>query len=187
VESSARFEGMRQALGCSSLLKIGYREAEHLRESDPAEKFLRTIATLLTQGAVHLAQRDQQTATDTNTPTGELIGWRDRKNIYLLPDATKKAIAGFLDKAGEHWTTTTRALGEILRRNGYLITATDGRPQKQIRIGDKRYRVFQIPIVHLFGPDEEIADEKGEVVQDQQLPVSDVPERPRLSGDRKAE
>lgn len=175
------------ALGCKSLLQIGHREAEHLQNSDPAEKFFRTLVTLLAQGAVHLAQKDQRAATDTNTPTGELIGWRDSENVYLLPDASKKAIAGFLDKAGEHWTTTTRALGEILQRNGYLVTAADGRPQKQIRVEGKRYRVFQIPIVHLFGPDEAIADEEGGVVQDQQLPVSDVPERPRLSGDRKAE
>lgn len=161
---------------CKALSEIGHREAEHLREGDPADVYLRTVATLRTQGAVSLRPKEDTTQTGIQLSLGEHIGWQDKEHLYLLPDASRKAVVSFLYKAGEHWPTDTRALGKLLQNRGYLVIGADGRPQKQVRVLGERHRVFQIPQRYLSGDDKET-----DTVQKQDLSVSAVPKRPKLS------
>ena len=160
---------------CKALSEIGHREANYLRDGDPADVFLRTLATLLTQGVVSLEDKDETTQAGIGPSAGEHIGWKDSEFAYLLPDASRKAVVIFLNKAGEHFPTDNRALGKLLHERGYIVTGTDGRPQRQVRIADKRPRVFQIPLRYLSGGDEET-----EAVEKQERPVSAVPKRHKL-------
>jgi hypothetical protein len=164
---------------CKALSAIGHREANYLREGDPADEFLRAVNTMLAQSTVHL----QRTYPTTREPeeSGERIGFKDSEYVYLLPEPSLKAVREFLYKAGVSWTATIRALGQLLKQKGCLILASDGRPQRQVRTFSGTQRVFQIPLEHLDPP------EKDEDSESPVPDVPDVPDRPRLSGYRKGQ
>lgn len=132
-----------------ALLGIGERQADHLRETDPGERFVHILRTLLTQGRIRFAERherlDQPSETTLPPPGGEPIGWQDGAHFYVLPDAARRRVVAFLREAGESWPHSAQALNKALVRRGFVVLGPDRRPQAQKRAGGGVHRVLVMP------------------------------------------
>lgn len=163
---------------CKALSDICHREADYLRERDPADEFLRAVTTMLAQNTAYLRKKDPS-ATELNDGPGEHIGFTDWKYVYLMPEASQKAVSNFLYRAGVNWPITKRALGQLLKQKGCLILGSDGRTTRQVHTFWGKHRVFQIPRDYVL-------DYSGEDDSEAPVPaVPAVPDRPRLFGYRK--
>ena len=125
--------------GWDTLLSVAQAHDRRVRQEDPAEVFLQTLASLLAQNAVHVAPRDTVGEGDGG---GVEIGWMDESYLYLIPDATRAAVARCLRDAGGHFPHSPRMLYKALERKGALVPGKD-QATRFVKIGPKSRRVIQ--------------------------------------------
>jgi DNA polymerase-1 len=150
----------------SALRTIGARQLEHLRQIDPADRFVRVIQILRAQGKIRFASRDEPLEAVERPGVRrdcEPLGWEDKEYLYLLPEAARRRVATFVRESGEAWPHSARATDQALLRHHYVVPDPDGRPQAQRRVGGRKQRVLMMPRAVVDG------DEKGPV------PVPTVP------------
>ncbi len=113
---------------------LAARQAQSLADIQPAEMFVETLSTLLTQGRVRLLD-----TFDSVPPSdSEMIGWRKGDLALVLPDAAYRRVAMFVREQGDHWAPPIRGLHKELVERGYLLPTADGRDAGQWRIGPER-------------------------------------------------
>jgi len=121
-------------------LSLGETHSQQVREEDPAEVFLTTLRSMLDQGAVTLAERNSMEQLEL------IVGWKDGKFAYLIPEAARVAVTRHLRDGGGHFPYSPRAINEALDSRGALIKSNDGKAARMVKIGRKSRRVLQIPI-----------------------------------------
>ena len=131
-----------------ALLLLGERQARHLAGIDPAQRFVEVLREELAQGTLALADRD---SAEPRSRDREIIGYRDERYAYLLPEASRRRVSDALRTAGEAWDVSTHALHAALLKHGYVIAGPDKRPETQRRFGGTRLRVLMMPIEVLLG------------------------------------
>ena len=142
------------------------------REEDPVTMFIESIPEVLASGMAHVAGRDGEVPQDvgdpaplgwrrrsstfyeerggdlttvesTHMPLGDLIGWVDGGQLWLLPAAAFKAVETLLRGQGKALPITASTLGKRLRNAGQLLEpGEDGRPAKMVKVGGQAIRVF---------------------------------------------
>ncbi len=137
------------------LQKLGAVHGARIGESDPAEVFLSTLSSLLAAGNGQLAQKGGSSSADGQ----EILGWKDDKHAYLIPDAAVRAVNRFLRDRDHHFSYTNSALYKALDGRGVLIRGSDGKSTRSITIGGKKQRVLTIPLNSI----EPAADESDEL------------------------
>lgn len=147
----ATAEGWR-TLSIDALRSIGRREARHLGESDPAERFLSAIRDLRASQAAALLPRDPRPG---EFELGEPIGYYDAAFVYLIPQAARKAVAQLFLRSGDTWTVTVRALDDALVQRGYVARDKEGRATRQMRLYGRMQRVLVIALRHSDGDNAE--------------------------------
>ncbi len=76
-----------------SLLTTAQVHGRRVVEVDPAERFLSVLSSLFASESVFVDRKETRRFPSDPTPRGDMIGWRDDDYLYLIPDATRAAIA----------------------------------------------------------------------------------------------
>ena len=137
AEAGSLFDQARQAL-----LAIGRQQAQLGSHVNPARRFLEVLASLAAQRHVGFAERPED---DLASSAGcEQIGWRDRdrKLLYLLPDAAFRVVVEAMKSAGESMPLRPRTLWERLGQLGVLRDQEAGHHTAKRVVGKMRQRVL---------------------------------------------
>jgi len=140
--SDAEVEDLR-ASGWGAMLQLGTDQGQLVDEERPILRFLRVLSTLITQGRVKLLPKDepwQETADNA-----DLIGWYEEDNLYLIPDASFKAVSRFCQETGEPLSTRQERLRKDLAEEG-ILDGDQGRLTATVWIEGKTKRVLRLKI-----------------------------------------
>ncbi|NUQ05799.1 MAG: DUF927 domain-containing protein [Anaerolineae bacterium] len=109
--------------------------AKAVQEERAGQVFIDTLGQLLASGDVRLVDLDSEDEVKPGTP---IIGYQDRRFIYLLPEISLREV-----KPTQSLNFTTKSIGDQLREDGWLIpNTTDGRLTIQKRLRGNRTWVW---------------------------------------------
>ncbi|MCP4447575.1 MAG: hypothetical protein GY811_19875 [Myxococcales bacterium] len=115
-------------------------QSARVREADPVRRFFEVLDSLLAQGELALSDN-----LGDGLGTGgriEEIGWRDESRVYLVPDATYRAVVSALRSSGEAYPLRKRALAERMRDHGLLLDTDGSRCTGRKSLGGSRKHVW---------------------------------------------
>jgi hypothetical protein len=148
------------ALGEAAGLQRQYQAA-----GEPTRSFGELLSAAIASGRAHVAdpEGDQQEepggwgwrrvtvgAGDYEReewrPLGERVGWVEKENLYLLPEAAYAAVQKQGRDSGEPLTVTERTLRKRLHERGLLLSVEDSRPTLAVRrtLGGRRRGVLHL-------------------------------------------
>jgi hypothetical protein len=81
-----------------ALLSVGAGQGRLVAEERPTIRFLRLLATLVTQGRALLVDRED--SKPTANQRADFIGWHDDTRLYLLPEAAFGTVTRFARDSG---------------------------------------------------------------------------------------
>jgi len=140
---TAREAEMLRSEAWAALMAGGAAQALLVRDERPTLRFLRGLATLITQGHVFLLSKDEPTEPTGQRQLGELAGWFDAAGHYLLPEAAYTAVSRFYRDGGEPFPVDQRRLCRELCDEG-LADHEDGRHVKMTRVGSETKRLLSL-------------------------------------------
>jgi hypothetical protein len=81
-------------------------------------------------------------------PLGERVGWVEKDNLYLLPEAAYAAVQKQGRDSGEPLTVTERTLRKRLHERGLLLSVEGSRPTFAVRrtLGGRRRGVLHLSV-----------------------------------------
>ena len=125
--------------------------AKAVQEERAGQVFIDTLGQLLASGDVRLVDLDSD---DEIKPGAPIIGYQDRRFIYLLPEISLREV-----KPTQSLNFTTKSIGDQLREDGWLIPNTaDGRLTIQKRLRGNRVWVWCLKREMLDGDTEDNGD-----------------------------
>jgi hypothetical protein len=151
--------------GCwESLLEAARAQEQHQAASDPARRYVELLSAAISSGKAHLADPSGGEPEEPGSwgwergtlevegweyhPQGDKIGWIDKDNIYLEPDAAFAAAQKLAHAQGDSLSVTERTLRKRLQESGYLASAgiTTGRESLAVQrmIEGKRRSVLHM-------------------------------------------
>lgn len=156
---AALFAQARQALRL-----VAEKSNEHQEAQKPTAIFFDHLQTLLAQGTVFLADRETWEPPENVKPRAIQVGWVDslRNIVYLLPQAVLAEVKGFAEKLGTNFPFDSRTMGEHFEHEGLLTEKQPGRSTSQIRLGEKKHRVWALRLNDLEGKNIETLENCGD-------------------------
>lgn len=156
---TALFAQARQAA-----FTVAEKSNEHQEAQKPTAIFFDHLQTLLAQGAVFLADRETGESPEHVKPRAIQVGWVDslRNIVYLLPQAVLAEVKGFAEKLGTNFPFDSRTMGEHFEHEGLLTEKQPGRSTSQIRLGEKKHRVWALRLNDLEGKNIETRENCGD-------------------------
>jgi hypothetical protein len=149
--------------GFETLVKLGQQQEERILAERPTGKFLDILSNLFAQKRIYV--RSKQTGEEPENyeqwgwdrketddgdkpmlgPAAEFIGWLDEEEnlVFLLSEASHKAVTRFAREQGEPLTLTKKSLHMQLAQEGILIPS-DGKRIFDKKIGGKTNKVIQL-------------------------------------------
>jgi hypothetical protein len=166
-----RGELARDAWG--ALIAAGQDQQVEVAAQDPARRFLELLAAAITSERAHLAGpgggpppnhlawgwRDVevpsgdgiQTRTDAK---GNLVGWVDKDDLYLDPEASYAAAMRLGEDQGERLALSQRQLGRRLKEQGLLASARGDRDTVSRTLQSRKREVLHLRARDLIPPAE---------------------------------
>jgi len=145
--SNAEAEDLRTK-GLGALLQLGTVQGQLVEEERPSLRFLRVLAALITQGRATLLFKNEpaQEPPAQEPPKGsDLLGWYDDDNLYLIPEASFKAVSRFCQDAGEPLSIRLERLRRDLAEER-ILDGDRGRLTATVSICGKTKRVLKLRI-----------------------------------------
>ena len=116
-------------------------------EVDPCNRFVETLAAVLSSGAAHVTDAIGNAPSDagrwgwhqdpvdahTMRPSGSKIGWITDDGLYLIPVAAVASVQELARKAGDRFDWTQQTLSKRLAEGGHLAS-TDLQSRKSITV-----------------------------------------------------
>lgn len=145
--------------------RLALEQEQIIKQERPALLFVRALQNLFIQGAAHLRDRSSDGEPDeprewgwqempsiiggrSYVPGGDPLGWVDDDAIYLLPEASYKAVAEFYRVSGG-FPVNQRSLRDHLIEAG-LAEREDGHRTMTVRAGGKVKRVLKLSAQKFF-------------------------------------
>ena len=141
-------------------------QATHQQASDPARRFVELLASAITSRRAYLTDSSGECPSDAELwgwtfktskdedgnedrsyhAHGDRVGWVDRGDVYLDPDASFKMAQSMALGTGEGIAATGGTLRRRLRDRGYLASHEGGRDSLTIRkmLGGERRHVLHV-------------------------------------------
>ncbi|MCW8139252.1 MAG: DUF927 domain-containing protein, partial [Planctomycetota bacterium] len=145
----------------ATLREVVSEQIELLGSTDPVTRLLRLLVEAFAGGAAHVAGcndrvplrnktslgwrradegsetvrdngRSMRDTSESWQAQGARVGWVDGEDLYLLPDATIAIVRRAVEATGEAWSTTERAMAEMLRERGLLRSHERARATQRV-------------------------------------------------------
>ena len=130
----------------STIIKNAHKNDEEIKSSDPVEKFISTLSTMISNKEVEV--RDIKFGSENNELYNNTyiprIGWFDEEFYFLAPENTYKAVKDKLESIDDSIGATMNGLYRELRDQGLIISDNSNSPSKLKRINGKPKRVLFI-------------------------------------------
>jgi hypothetical protein len=156
-------EDLRQRC-CAALLSASAEQTAYQEDSDPCDRYLALLRSVLSSGRAHfagpkgerpddLAQacgwRSQDNPNDPGAvwqPQGRRIGWLDNGDLYLDPDAAFAECQELGNRQGEPLTVSRNTLHKRLHERGLLASTEENRNSLVVRrtLEGTRHRVLHL-------------------------------------------
>jgi hypothetical protein len=149
--------------GWEALLEAARHQAAAVAGQDPAELFLRLLASAITSGRAHLASRSGGRpakaaswgwrrrkvgtggyARNQWDARGSQIGWLDGKDVYLDPDAAYAEAQRLGDEQGERIPLTQTQLYKRLKDAGHLASFEKDKTVKRVTLQGRKHYVLHL-------------------------------------------
>jgi hypothetical protein len=157
----------------AALLEVAAEQATHQGMSDPCDRFLALLRSVLSSGRACVASptgecpetspqacgwRVTGNPNDPQVvwqPQGRLIGWVDGANFYLDPEAAYAEVQRLGNEQNDSLTVSSRTLHKRLHERNYLASIDDRRKKLLIRrtIEKSRRKVLHLRAEHVLGLD----------------------------------
>jgi hypothetical protein len=148
----------------SALVEVAHRQAEHHREANPADRFLKLLRSAIATGRAHVAARDGGMPDNPGawgwragepgrkhrmagwSPQGARVGWLDRDDLYLDIDSTYRAAQAMATDGGGI-AVGIQTLAKKLNQTGRLKSVDQRRGKLRVRriISGARREVLHLP------------------------------------------
>lgn len=184
----------------AGLGQMAAAQAEQQAAEDPAAKFIALLSTAIASGRAHVARAKDGTEPETPQlwgwrekwvgagenlrsewqPQGELVGWLDAPDIYLLPDAAYAVAQRLARDQNASLPVGPKTLWKRLAEQK-LLTATEGKKNtvKRVVVGTKK-RVICLHVDSMLSPTK---GEMGEMEENPTAPTgSGVQNLPHSAG-----
>lgn len=125
-----------------ALLELAKQHAKTLHQERPVLRFLNTLDAIFSSDKGCLKDKGTDETGEFGNG-GELLGWYDDDDIYLIPEASYRAIQEFLRNSGG-FPVRERTLRDQLLREGLLNRDQGGRLTTVIRVGERTRRVLAL-------------------------------------------
>lgn len=171
----------------SALLRIAAAQNEHHEQCEPADMFLKLLASVISSGRGHVAGVSGERPESCEAfgwrwrphtsgagggeyqAQGKLVGWADEGAIYLDPDSSYAAIQQLAREQNDSIPITKGVLWKRLFEKGYLVGAYDQRNKVQKQIAGARRWVVALSHHALgLGSDDSGGDGSNGAPADQQ-------------------
>jgi hypothetical protein len=150
--------------GEAAFVTLVAEQGEHLRATDPVERFPELLSAVLSSGRGHLAGPDGRTPSagpspevwgweygDTFRPRGNRLGWVAGEELYLDPDSTFAALTELARDQGQVYPVTQQTLTRRLNEGGLLVRTDSGRTTYPVTLDGVRRRVLVFPASLVVG------------------------------------
>jgi len=132
----------------SSILRNVTSQRQDVGETNPAQMFLDTLQELVINGTATI--RDLEDAERLlNAPPKGMIGYKDSRYYYLLPDISFTLVCEQFRRKGQEFPGSRLAMMQRLREDGQCSPDKDGKPTRGKSINGRTKRYLWIP-VHIF-------------------------------------
>lgn len=128
-------------IGYEIFTRVADRHTHRIEGEDPVTMFFEIVGALLTQGKLRVDHKDSGYSGRLGGDSGELIGYFDDKNYYLLPVPLWHAVQTYLRYEGGHFPFSKTTLYETMERRGILET-NGGKSSQTKWIGGKAVKVL---------------------------------------------
>jgi hypothetical protein len=161
----------------AALSEAAAAQAARHESAEPAELFLRLLATALVTGRCHLAAPTGDRPAEAPeawgwrrgpggkhwTPRGPRIGWVQGDDLFLEPAAVTVTVRQMAQAQGESFPLSSRTLRKRLGERGLLAAVDERREVLTIRrtLEGKRRDVLHLRTTALFGDEPAQAPEAG--------------------------
>ena len=125
-----------------ALLTVARGQGRLVSEERPTLRFLRLLATLVMQGRVVLATREEGIAT-TNGGRADFIGWYDDARLYLRPEAAFGAVTRYARESGSPFPISEERLRRELAKES-LSEHDPGRLTKTVRVAGVAWKLLTL-------------------------------------------
>jgi hypothetical protein len=140
--------------GWSALLRAADDQRQLQENEEPVVCFLALLRSALTSGQAHVAAMnggapnppDPWGWRNGSTPTGRKIGWLDRANLYLQPEAAYQIACEVAQRSGQPFTMRPTTLSRALSESRLLLTEEHQRNVHTVRVTVEGSRQ---PVLHL--------------------------------------
>jgi len=151
--------------GWAALGKAAAVQGQLQVDEEPTRRFSELLSAAKVSGRAHVADPEGDKPEDPGgwgwrsaavgtgdyervewRPLGERVGWVERDNLYLLPEAAYAAVQKQGRDSGEPLTVTERTLRKRLHERGLLLSVEGSRPTFAVRrtLGGRRQGVLHL-------------------------------------------
>ncbi|MFZ0881323.1 MAG: hypothetical protein WA002_17645, partial [Candidatus Acidiferrales bacterium] len=137
-----------------SLLQASAAQTRELTAEEPARRFLDLVGAAILRGDAHLDSEGSENDFVGSSPAAKfkskLIGWKNDRYIFLLPDSAFAVAHQLAAEQGESFPITQKTLGKRLEERGFLAAHNEDRNTLQRTIAGGRHRIWYIEKSRVF-------------------------------------
>lgn len=167
--------------GWNAFLEVANEQGQQVTEIKPSMRFITIVSQLLANQSIYCDDVHKQIVPETIPKNSSLVGWKDDKYYYLLPDLIYNEVSQFLSRRGEQFPVSATTLWKELDDAGLIQTEAStesGKPKKRYlvkkTINKQRQRLLWLKKDSLHEKVESTT--KNDARSEMRLPVDDTDE-----------
>jgi hypothetical protein len=141
---------------------------EQQRSSDPVDRFMDLVQEALATGKAYLGNSEYyEFCLDHEiSPRGQLIGWLDGDNVYLIPDVACSGARALVGRSVDSLSISRVTLCRRLEERGLLVGHDQGRLTVRRKWNGTRLRVLHLHRETVLGEEAGQAGQVGQEISD---------------------
>jgi Bifunctional DNA primase/polymerase, N-terminal/Domain of unknown function (DUF927) len=139
-----------------AIVAVARTQHEHVQEAEPTEQFLRLLVASMSAGRCHVRDPNGFPPGDARAwgeGRGSCIGWLDRDDLYLEPEASYAAAQAMARDQGGALPVGPQTLRKRLDDRGLIVQKEPGKLTVRRMLGGRRVAVIYLRVATLYPPE----------------------------------
>lgn len=159
------------------VLANAFEQISVSREERPLALYMRAVRELIATRAVTVLDIGQ-VGGEAKEPGRDSVGYCDERFYYIYPQKMFGDVCKFYEAQGRTIAATEREMQRMLREEGIVLPANDGKATRNKRVGSKQYRLLHFPRWRIDGGRPPEADaQQMRMDEFHEVDGADVPEQ----------